>query len=68
MTGTALFLTILFGSIGTGFIVYGRKQRKLIPLLCGIALLAEPLLIRGAFWLTTISLLLCAVPFVISSD
>ncbi len=37
-----LFLAILFGSIGLGFFLYGKKQGRPIPLICGIVLMVYP--------------------------
>ena len=42
ITATSLFLGVLFGSIGLGFFIYGRKQRKVVPLLCGLVLMIVP--------------------------
>jgi len=39
---------LLFGSISLGFFVYGKKQQKFVPFLCGLALMAFPYLFR--FW------------------
>jgi hypothetical protein len=40
--GTILMLSILFGSIGAGYFLYGKKQRQVVPLLTGIALCVYP--------------------------
>jgi len=34
--GTTLMLSILFGSIGAGYFIYGKKQQQCVPLLTGI--------------------------------
>jgi hypothetical protein len=31
--GTTLMLSILFGSIGAGYFLYGKKQQQFVPLL-----------------------------------
>lgn len=38
MTAGALFASVLWGGIGGGFLVYGWKQKVLIPFLVGVAL------------------------------
>ena len=38
MTTSSLLWGVLFGSIGLGFLIYGRRQRAVVPLLCGLAL------------------------------
>jgi hypothetical protein len=54
---------LLFGSIGLGFFVYGRKQRAPIPLLCGIALIVFPYFVSNTLLLVAIGALLIAVPY-----
>jgi hypothetical protein len=54
---------LLFGSIGLGFFVYGRKQRAPIPLLCGIALMVFPYFVSNTLLLVAIGALLIAAPY-----
>ena len=48
ITASSLFLGLLFGSIGLGLFMYGKKQRAVVPLLCGLVLLVVPYLISSA--------------------
>ena len=54
ITASSLFLGLLFGSIGLGLFMYGRKQRAVVPLLCGLVLLVVPYLISSAWLLLVI--------------
>ncbi len=54
---------LLFGSIGLGFFIYGRKQRRVVPLLCGLALMIYPYFVPNATALAFIGVLLCALPY-----
>jgi hypothetical protein len=54
---------LLFGSIGLGFFIYGRKQRAPIPLLCGIALMVFPYFVNNTLLLVAIGAVLIAVPY-----
>ena len=54
---------MLFGSIGLGFFIYGRRQRAPIPLLCGIALMVFPYFVSNSLLLLAIGALLIAVPY-----
>ena len=65
ITATSLFLGVLFGSIGLGFFIYGRKQRKVVPLLCGIVLMIVPYLIPNTLLLFAAGAVLVAVPYFI---
>jgi hypothetical protein len=64
--GTATIMWgILFGSIGFGFFSYGRKQRKIVPLVVGIALIAYPYFITNPYAEAGIGAALMAVPYFI---
>jgi predicted membrane protein len=54
---------LLFGSIGIGFFVYGKKQRAIVPFVCGIALMAFPYFVSNTFLLVAIGVALMAVPY-----
>lgn len=65
ITATSLFLSVLFGSVGFGFFIYGRKQRKVVPLLCGIALMIVPYFIPNTLLLFVVGAVLVAIPYFI---
>ena len=58
-------VSVLFGSIGTGYFIYGKKQRQVIPLLTGIALCVYPYFLSNAYALVVVGILLMAVPWFI---
>jgi predicted membrane protein len=60
---SSLLWGLLFGSIGLGFLVYGRKQRAVVPLVCGLALMIFPYFISNTILLITIGIVLMAVPY-----
>ena len=62
---STLMWGILFGSIGLGLFVYGKKQRAVVPLLCGIGLMVFPYFISNPYVLVLSGAVLVAVPFVI---
>jgi hypothetical protein len=63
MTGSSLFLGLLFGSIGTGFSIYGWRQRAVVPLLCGVALMIVPYFISSTLLLFLVGAVLIAIPY-----
>lgn len=64
MPGTATLLWgMLFGAIGTGYFIYGKKQAMIVPLLCGIALIVYPWFVSGAWLTLIIGVVLCAIPY-----
>jgi hypothetical protein len=50
-----LFASLLWGSIGIGFCIYGKKQRSAPPWIGGIALIAISYLIRSPLWMSLAS-------------
>jgi hypothetical protein len=56
---------LLFGSIGLGYFVYGKKQKKVVPLVCGLALMVFPYVVGNTIALVSIGVVLMAVPYFI---
>ena len=54
---------MLFGSIGLGFFIYGKKQRAVVPLMCGLALMLFPYFVPNVVLLVAIGALLIAIPY-----
>ena len=54
---------LLFGSIGLGYFIYGKKQRAAVPLLCGLALMAFPYFVSNTILLVCIGAGLVAIPY-----
>ena len=56
---------VLFGSIGLGFFVYGKKQKAMMPFLSGLGLMVFPYFISNPYILFITGLVFVALPFVI---
>jgi hypothetical protein len=54
---------LLFGSIGLGFFVYGRRQKTVVPLVCGVALMIFPYFVSNTVLLVILGLALIAIPY-----
>jgi hypothetical protein len=64
MDSTAVLLWgLLFGSIGFGFFLYGKRQKTVVPLITGIALCVVPYFIADVYVLVTVGVVLMAIPF-----
>ena len=55
---------VLFGSIGVGYSIYGRKQKRAIPFWCGVGLMVAPYFVPGTIPMVLASLALIAAPFI----
>lgn len=54
---------LLFGSIGFGFFLYGKKQKAVVPLVTGIALCVVPYFIANVYILIGVGVVLMAIPY-----
>jgi predicted membrane protein len=60
---SSLLWGLLFGSIGLAFFIYGKKQRAVVPLICGLALMIFPYFISNAVLLVVLGVVLVALPY-----
>jgi len=64
MDSTAVLLWgLLFGSIGFGFFIYGKKQKAVVPLVAGIALCVVPYFIANVYALVMVGVILVAIAY-----
>ena len=63
MSAAALVWGTLFGAVGVGFFLYGKRQQMWVPLFCGIALMVYPWFVSGAWLAVIIGVVLMAVPY-----
>lgn len=63
MSTATLLWSVLFGAVGAGYALYGRKQRTPIPFVCGLVLMLLPYLIFNAWALCAAGLLVMALPY-----
>jgi len=56
---------LLFGSIGMGYVIYGRKQRVPVAFAAGLALIAFPYFVSSTVAMVGVGLILLAAPFVL---
>ena len=67
MDAGLLLWGLLFSSIGLGFFLYGKKQRAVVPLVCGLVLMIYPYFIPNVIALVAIGVVLTAVPYFFKS-
>jgi hypothetical protein len=60
---STLIWGVIFGSIGLGFFVYGKKQKDIIPLLSGIGLMIVPYFISNIYILILSGIGLVVLPY-----
>jgi len=53
-----LFASLLWGSIGFGYFIYGKKQQSTMPMIGGLVMVAISYLVGSWFWMSLICLAL----------
>ena len=60
-----LLVSVLFGAIGTGYFIYGKRQQEIVALASGAMLCIYPFFVSRILWMVLIGLVLAAAPFVL---
>ena len=62
---STLIMGVIFGAIGLGFFIYGKKQKTIIPLFCGILLMILPYFISNMYILILSGIIIIAISYFI---
>ena len=46
-----------------GIFIYGKKQRTVVPLICGLMLMIFPYFVSNTFLLVTVGVVLISLPY-----
>ena len=63
MNESLLLWGVLFGAIGLGYFIYGKKQRAVVPLLSGLALMGLPYFVASSWLLVLLGIAIAALPY-----
>lgn len=63
MDSQSIIWGLIFGSIGFGYFLYGKKQRSVVPLVCGLGLMVFPYFVSNTVVLVIVGLLLSVIPY-----
>ena len=58
----SLFLGLLFGAVGSGYVIYGKRQHDALFLGVGFALIVYPYFVAGLILTIVIGVCLAAIP------
>ncbi|HSR65566.1 MAG TPA: hypothetical protein VLM17_08205 [Xanthomonadaceae bacterium] len=58
-----LIFGMLFGAVGLGYYIYGKRQQAPLPLACGVLLMVFPYFVPNAWATLLVGALLMAVPW-----
>ncbi|TJY59994.1 hypothetical protein E4T66_12490 [Sinimarinibacterium sp. CAU 1509] len=63
MSVASMLWSVLFGSIGFGYFLYGKKQAAMVPLVCGLLLMVFPFGVSNPYWMVAVGATLMAIPY-----
>jgi len=63
MDSNSLLLSFVFGTIGMGMFMYGKKAGRMVPLGAGLALMLVPYFIPNLIAMAVVCCLLTATPW-----
>ncbi len=63
MDSSSLIWGLIFGSIGMGYFIYGKKQGRGAALLSGFGLIVIPYVVSNVFLLVLAGIALMALPY-----
>ncbi|MGP1834115.1 hypothetical protein ACTTBA_13650 [Shewanella frigidimarina] len=64
-SSSMIMWSVLFGAIGMGYFVYGKRQRAIVPLCVGMALIVFPYFVASVITLLIMGIILVAIPYFI---
>lgn len=67
MDANTLFVGMIAGAFGTGYFIYGKKQQKPVPMVCGVLLAVYPYFTDNVWVLLGVGLALCLAPVFIKT-
>jgi hypothetical protein len=59
----SLVWNILFGAVGAGYFLYGKRQQAGVPMLCGFGLMVFPYFVSSTWLMVVVGVVLMAIPF-----
>jgi hypothetical protein len=61
-----LFASLMWGSAGVGYCIYGRRQESIAPFIAGVLMIAASYFISSAIWMSLSCLGLLAGAYVLA--
>ncbi len=56
----SLVASLIWGSVGLGFFIYGKKQQSLVPLFGGLSLIGVSYFIESALYMSLVAVAILA--------
>jgi hypothetical protein len=63
-----LYFSIVTSALGMAYIVYGRRQAKMVPVVAGVLLCFYTYFVDGWLWLSIVGAALALAPFILDVE
>ena len=63
-----LYFSIVTSALGMAYIVYGRRQAKIVPVIAGVLLCFYTYFVDGWLWLSIVGAALALAPFILDVE
>ncbi|UJF20604.1 hypothetical protein [Shewanella sp. OMA3-2] len=60
---TMIMWSVLFGAIGMGYFIYGKRQQAIVPLCIGMVLMVFPYFVASVASLVIVGIVLVIIPY-----
>lgn len=67
MTAATLFMSVIFGAIGSGMFMFGKRRESIPHIAAGIALIAFPYIITNWIVMGLVGIALTVAPFLLAA-
>ena len=61
-----LFASLLWGSVGVGYWVYGKKQQEMMPMIGGLAMIGVSIMVTGWFLMSLLCIALMVAVYLLT--
>jgi hypothetical protein len=65
MTFWSLMFSMLFGTLGSAYIIYAKNAGRILPAVAGLLLLLIPWFLPGTLWMLIVCTPVTIMPFVL---
>jgi len=66
ISSAALMWSVLFGSIGFGYLLYGKQQKNILAFATGFLLIIFPYFLTSTLLIVVVGILLVALPYLVN--
>ena len=63
-----LYFSIVTSALGMAYIVYGRRQAKIVPVIAGVLLCFYTYFVEGWLWVLIVGAALALAPFILDVE